>query len=114
MSTRFFNSKEMDFVDHPKFENVKIAVLVTSKETNSVSICMLDIAPDTKIPVHTHDPQVDSIFIVSGEGEAFVNGGWRKIEDGDHIFVPATEEHGIRNTGHETLRLFVHHSPPLL
>jgi mannose-6-phosphate isomerase-like protein (cupin superfamily) len=32
----------------------------------------------------------------------------------DHIFVPAVDEHGIRNTGTGSLKIFVHHGPPLL
>lgn len=114
MNTKFFSNKEIIFADHPKFANVGIAVFITGKETDTVSVCLLDIAPDTEIPIHTHDPQVDSIFVVDGQGEAFVNGNWRKIEAGDYIFVPVLDEHGIKNTGTTSLKLLVHHSPPLL
>ena len=114
MNTRFFNNRELVFSDHPRFANVKIATLITGKETDTVSVCMLDIAPDTEIPIHTHDPQIDSIFVVDGRGKAFVNGNWRDIEAGDYIFVPVSDEHGIRNNGTGSLKLFVHHSPPLL
>ena len=114
MNTEFFRNREIRFSDHPRFANVKIAALVTGKKTDTVSVCLLDIAPHTEIPVHTHDPQVDSIFVVAGQGKAFVNGNWRDIEAGDYIFVPVLEEHGIRNSGAASLRLFVHHSPPLL
>ena len=114
MKTKFFKNSEITFADHPKFENVKIAALITAKDTDTASVCILDIAPDTEIPVHTHDPQIDSIFVVEGNGKAFVNGRWRTIKKGDYIFVPAHEEHGINNNGSGSLILFVHHSPPLL
>ncbi|MFH1674108.1 MAG: cupin domain-containing protein [Pseudomonadota bacterium] len=114
MNTKFFSNKEIRFADHPKFANVKIAAFITGKDTDTVSVCLLDIAPDTEIPIHTHDPQVDSIFVFDGQGEAFVNGNWKKIEAGDYIFVPVSDEHGIRNNGTTSLKLFVHHSPPLL
>jgi quercetin dioxygenase-like cupin family protein len=114
MNTRFFRNKEIRFADHPKFANVRIATFITGKDTGTVSVCLLDIAPDTEIPIHTHDPQVDSIFVVDGQGEAFVNGIWQKIEPGDYIFVPVPEEHGIKNNGTTSLKLLVHHSPPLL
>ncbi len=39
---------------------------------------------------------------------------WKKTAAGDHIFVPAVDEHGIRNTGTGSLKIFVHHGPPLL
>ena len=114
MNTKFFRHQEMVFADHPKFANVKIGTFITGKDTEAASVCLLDIGPNTEIPIHTHDPQVDSIFVVSGEGEGFINGKWEKISTGDYIFVPATEAHGIRNTGKASLKLFVHHSPPLL
>lgn len=114
MSTKFYRHPEMNFVDHPKFDNVKIALFVTGKDTGTVSVCQLEIAPETEIPVHTHNPQVDSIFVVEGRGEGYINGKWRRIAAGDYIFVPALAEHGIRNTGAGPLKLLVHHSPPLL
>jgi quercetin dioxygenase-like cupin family protein len=114
MSTKLFSSKEIEFKDHPKFSGVHMAVFVTGKDSDSVSVCQLIIAPGITIPVHTHMDQVDSIFIVSGQGEGYVKGTWQGLLPGDYLFVPAEIEHGIRNTGSEPLVLFVHHSPPLL
>ncbi len=113
MSSLLFQKSAQKFEDHPKFSGVKIALLVTSKESNQASVCLLDISPETTIPVHTHDPQVDSIYVVSGQGKAYVNGEWKEITAGDYIFVPAYSEHGIQ-TGDQSLQLFVHHSPPLM
>ena len=114
MNTIFFSNKEIRFADHPKFANVRIATLISGKETDTVSVCLLDIEPETEISIHTNDPQVDSIFVVDGQGEAFVNESWQKIEAGDYIFVPVSDEHGIKNNGTISLKLLVHHSPPLL
>jgi quercetin dioxygenase-like cupin family protein len=86
MKTKFFSNRKMLFAKHPRFDNVMMATFVTWEETDSASVCLLDIAPETEIPVHTHDPQVDSIFVVAGQGEAFVNGKWENIEAGDYIF----------------------------
>ncbi|NPB10021.1 MAG: cupin domain-containing protein [Thermodesulfobacteria bacterium] len=109
----FVRKEEIEFKDHPKFAGVKIAILVSSKDTDRASISMLRIEPGVEIPIHTHDPQVDSIYVLSGEGEAYVNGSWQKIKTGDYIFVPAREEHGVKNTGSGELELFIVHSPPL-
>ena len=114
MKAKFYRRQEKIFTDHPRFANVKIAVLVTGQDTQAASVCELQIAPATEIPVHVHDPQADSILVMAGEGEAYLNGGWRQIAAGDYMFVPACEEHGIRNPGPAPLELFVHHSPALL
>jgi quercetin dioxygenase-like cupin family protein len=114
MKTRLFRKKEMTFTMHPRFKNVGLATFITGKDTDTASVCLLDIPPEHGLPIHMHDPQVDSIFVVSGKGEAYVNGTWEPVEAGDYIFVPGTEEHGMRNTGNESLKIFVHHSPPLM
>jgi quercetin dioxygenase-like cupin family protein len=114
MSSTFYPQDRIVYSDHPRFASVQIAILVSNKEGEPVGVSLLDIAPGAEIPIHTHDPQVDSIFVVSGRGEAYVNGEWRTIGAGDYIFVPAREEHGIRNTGATSLQLFIHHSPAIL
>ncbi|NNF83979.1 MAG: cupin domain-containing protein [Deltaproteobacteria bacterium] len=114
MESRLFRGKDMTFAPHPRLANVRMATYITGKDTETVGVSMVDIAPNEGAPIHRHDSQVDSIFVISGKGEAFVNGRWEFIEAGDYIFVPKGNEHGIRNTGHGSLRLFVHHSPPLM
>jgi quercetin dioxygenase-like cupin family protein len=114
MRSIFWPQERVVFSDHPRFANVSLAVLVSSRDTGTVSVSMLAIAPAAGIPVHTHDPQVDSIYVVAGSGEIFVNGGWQQVTGGDYVFAPAGEEHGVRNTGATSLQLLVHHSPPLL
>ncbi len=114
MGSRLFRSKEMTFAPHPRLANVRMAYCITSKDTETVSVCMIDIAPNEGAPIHRHDSQVDSILVLSGKGETYVNGRWEPVEAGDYIFVPPGEEHGIRNTGDGDLRIFVHHSPPIL
>jgi len=114
MQTKLVHDNDKRFTDHPKFKGVSIAVLVKSEDTAAVSVSQLVIEPGIAIPVHTHDPQIDSILVVAGHGEGYINGDWQEIGPGDYLFVPAEVEHGIRNTGDAPLVLFVHHSPPLI
>lgn len=114
METRLFRKKEMVFTPHPKFANVTWTTFITGKDTDTASVCMLDIPPGGGLNLHMHDPQVDSIFVVTGKGEAYVNGSWEPVEAGDYIFVPQTAEHGMKNRGDTPLKIFVHHAPPLL
>ena len=114
METKFYPQREMIFTKHPEFDNVKAAIFITSKESNMASVCLIEIAPGSETPIHTHEEQADSVFVVQGHGETYVNGRWQPIEPGDYLFIPAQGEHGTRNTGTGPLRLFVHHSPPLV
>lgn len=114
METRFFPRREMIFTRHPIYDNVKAAMFVTDDESRAACVCMIEIAPGSEVPIHTHDAEADSIFVVHGRGEAYVNGSWRPIEPGDYIYVPVRGEHGTRNTGSEPLRLFVHRSSSIV
>lgn len=113
MHTKFLKKDNIVFEKHPKYTGVRIAKLITLQEAGPIGVSILEIATDTTIPVHTHAPNIDSIYILAGNGEAFLNGVWQPIEHGDYIFAPALEEHGIKNTGKGLLKLFVVHSPPL-
>ncbi len=109
----FYPADNIGFQDHPRFKGVRLAKLVTSKDTDTVSVCILDIAPDTLIPIHVHDPNVDSIYVLEGNGEAYINGKWREVSSGDYIFVNPNEEHGVKSGKEGHMKLFVVHSPPL-
>jgi quercetin dioxygenase-like cupin family protein len=113
METRFFPQREMIFTRHPVYEDVRTAFFVTG-DGGSACVCMVEIAPEAEIPVHVHEEEIDSIFVVQGRGETYVNGTWREIEPGDYVYVPAGGEHGTRNTGSEPLRLFVHRSASIV
>ncbi len=109
----FYRAEEIKYNDHPKFKGVKLALLVDSKKSPQASVSMLLIEPEVEIPIHTHEEQIDSIYVLEGAGQAYVNGKWEEIKAGDYIFVPPKEEHGVKNTGTQPLKLFIVHSPPL-
>ncbi len=101
------------FEPHPLFEKVAIAKLAGNEQQAPMDISLIDIEADAEIPVHTHDKSYDSIYVLSGQAEIYANGKWEKARAGDYFLVPPAEEHGVRNTGQDKLRLFIVHSPPL-
>jgi quercetin dioxygenase-like cupin family protein len=114
METKFFPQREMILTRHPELDGVKVAMLITGEDPDICRVCVVEIAPGSETPIHTHEEQADSVFVVQGHGETYVNGSWEPIEPGDYLFIPVKGEHGTRNTGSEPLRLFVHHGPPKL
>ncbi|OAQ21123.1 cupin domain-containing protein [Thermosulfurimonas dismutans] len=109
----FYKKEDIKFGPHPKFEGVGFALLINREKDPRLSVSMLEIKPGVEIPIHTHETQADSIYVLSGEGEAYLNGSWQKIGPGDYILIPPGEEHGVKNSGDEPLRLFIVHAPPL-
>jgi quercetin dioxygenase-like cupin family protein len=114
METKFFPRREIIFTRHPEFDNVKVAMFITDTDSDICRVCMFELAPGSETPIHTHEKQADSVFVVQGHGETYVNGRWEPIEPGDYLFIPRKGEHATRNTGSEPLHLFVHHGPTML
>ncbi len=52
-------------------------------------------------PRHSHEWEHE-IFVHSGNGEVFRDGGWTPVTAGNIIFIPGNEEHQIRNNGSDT------------
>jgi len=114
METKFFPQRELIFTRHPVYDNVKSAMLITGEENETACVCMIEVAPGSEIPLHTHEEHADSIFVVHGRGETYVNSSWQPVEPGDYLYVPAGGKHGTRNTGTEPMRLFVHRNTSIV
>jgi quercetin dioxygenase-like cupin family protein len=63
---------------------------------------IFEIKPAGYTPKHTHDWEHE-IFVHSGNGEVYANGNWYPLNADDAIFIPANEEHQIRNNGQDNL-----------
>lgn len=61
---------------------------------------------NTFYPSHIHDYSDVELFILSGNGLAYLNGKKREYSKGSHISVPAKISHGFR-TNQETFLLSI-------
>lgn len=107
------NLQEVNMQPHPKFEGVNVGYVSTKERHPELSIIILELVPGIQIPTHTHEREIDSIFILQGEGEMFLNNEWIKIKAGDIIVVGANELHGLKSTGEIPLKSYVIHAPAL-
>ena len=54
-------------------------------------------------PMHSHKDVEEIILILSGEGEAWVDGEVGPFKEGDAVLFPANSKHQVRNTGQTDL-----------
>lgn len=54
-------------------------------------------------PMHSHTGVEEIILILSGEGEAWVDGEVGRFKKGDAVLFPANSRHQVRNTGDSDL-----------
>ena len=80
-------------------------VIGRNDDANHFCMRVFEIAPGGHTPRHIHDWEHE-IFIHAGIGEAYGLGTWHPLQAGDVLFVPANEDHQIRNIGKE-LFIFV-------
>lgn len=84
-------------------------VLHTGQHSQIVAMC-LQVGEDIGKEVHPTTDQM--LFIVDGEGEAFLEGEVRAVEEHDVFFVPAGAMHNLTNIGKTQLKLFTVYAPP--
>ncbi len=67
-----------------------------------LSITWVDVSPGGEQPPHSHAPQ--QVYVITrGSGRIKVGNDEREVTTGQMVFIPPNTEHGIVNTGDETL-----------
>jgi quercetin dioxygenase-like cupin family protein len=89
--------------DNDKAKGVAGRVVI-GKNDGAGNFCMriFEIAAGGNTPKHSHDWEHE-IFFHAGAGEVYSNGKWSPVKAGSVAFIPANEEHQIRNSGRELL-----------
>jgi mannose-6-phosphate isomerase-like protein (cupin superfamily) len=79
----------------------------------NLGIAVMDCpAGSTVRPLHSHLDVEEVLFVLEGEGEAFVDGEVASFREGDAVLFPANSKHMVRNTGRVRLRTCSIFSPP--
>ncbi len=73
-------------------------------------VMLMCIKPGEEIGEETHDVD-QTLFFVTGIGEAIIDGVSETFDEGDLFFVPAGTKHNFKNTGSESLKLFTVYAP---
>jgi quercetin dioxygenase-like cupin family protein len=90
-------------IDNDKAKGIAARVVI-GKNDGANNFCMrvFEIAAGGNTPKHAHDWEHE-IFFHAGEGELFCKGAWTRVRPGTIAFVPANEDHQIKNVGSDTL-----------
>ncbi|MGO3291043.1 cupin domain-containing protein [Brachybacterium sp.] len=84
-------------------------VLWTGKHSQ---IVLVTVPVGGEIGDEVHETTDQILTLVSGTGEADLNGHTHAVHAGDLCAVPAGAQHNVRNTGEEPLVLYTIYSPP--
>lgn len=84
-------------------------VLFTGPKSQLV---VMSIPPGGEVGRETHRYTEQTLFFVSGTGEAELDGEKFPIVPGDVVVVTAGTQHNFRNTGTEDLKIYTVYAPP--
>ena len=73
--------------------------------TAGMTCGVTELASGDWLGLHRHPP-AEVYYVFAGAGLMTVDGREIPVKAGSAVFIPGMAEHGIRQTGNETLRLF--------
>jgi len=94
--------KQATLSNGTKVEDVTVRWLI-DKNLGAENFAMrrFEIKPGGKVPLHNH-PQDHEIYILSGTGRFYNDKGMEEFaKNGDIVYIPPNEKHGIDNLGNE-------------
>ena len=78
-----------------------------------LSSCVIRVMPhETVQPAHSHPRGEELIYIITGEGEAWVEGKISPMQAGSAVLFEEGEVHMIRNVGEVEMKVVCFFSPP--
>ena len=75
-------------------------------------LVIMSIPAGGEVGSETHTYTEQTLFFLSGTGEAILNGKVTQISAGDVVVVPPGTEHNFINTGTEPLKIYTVYAPP--
>jgi quercetin dioxygenase-like cupin family protein len=79
----------------------------------NLSLAVMRCAPGSVVrPLHAHRDTEELVYILEGQGEAWVDGETAAFKAGDAILFPADSKHMVRNNGEAELVALAIFSPP--
>lgn len=98
------DSKQATLSDGTKVEDVTVRWLIDKNSgANNFALRRFEINPSGTVPLHNH-PQDHEIYILSGTGKFYNDKGQEEVAaQGDVIYIPPNEKHGIDNLGEDNL-----------
>ena len=105
--------EQIDWSKHPTFEGVELKHIITAKDTDgNFSFHLVRIAPGKTIGNHSHETQLETHEVISGNAVCINDAKKMEYEPGVISIIPAKIPHEVK-AGDEGLYLFAKFMPAL-
>lgn len=100
---RKISGKDIDPI-HLEGRDLRWIITGETVGATQMSIAVMHCFPNAIVkPLHGHKDIEEVIYILEGQGEAWIDGDLVSFEKGDAVFFPANSKHQVRNTSDHTL-----------
>jgi len=99
------HESEVNWEPHQKFKGVKVKILHTEKDQNSLAtIVMTKVPKGEKVPVHVHENSDNILHILEGRAKMEIDGiGVFQMAKGSCLRVPKNTKHQIYDVTEELI-----------
>lgn len=89
---------------HLEGRDLRWVITDSTVGAKQMSIAIMHCFPEAIVkPLHAHRNIEEVIYIIEGQGQAWIDGEVVEFTKGDSVFFPANSRHQVRNTGKEML-----------
>lgn len=79
------------------------AQTITIAQDDTISLLVLRLAKGVGVKRHIHETHDETIYVIKGTAQLYINDKWVDIKPGSLHFNPMGNVHTIKNTGNEPL-----------
>lgn len=110
VEARLFNANTIEWSRHPQFSDIQFKALETRATHPSARFSLVQVNVGGTIEIHVHDDEIETVYILEGQGVLTLGVEEVIVEMGMGVSVPQGLPHGLRNTGDLPLELFAVHT----
>ncbi len=98
---------------HPRFKTLQIKVLEAKATNPQASVLLVRVDVGGVIPEHTHTIEIETAYVLEGQGTLTVDGENYPFEAGIHASIPIGALHSVHNIGPAPMLIYAIHTPPI-
>lgn len=104
-----FDTHDLAWTTVPQFSGLLFKPLETIATHPYARVALVKLPVGYTIPTHVHAVEIETIYVLTGQGELFLDGEVERVGPGQGGSVPVGMPHGLRNAGDTELELLAIH-----
>lgn len=92
-----------------KFDNIHKIDLASDENSSSFLIFV-----KKEVKAHIHAKHTETVYVLEGEADFYLNDAWKKIKAGDIIIIPKNTIHAVKVTSKQMMKVISVQSPKFI